>query len=188
MKRLMIWFVAAGMALSAHAQFSPVQVTVQRVSKKKSAQGDFRPDGRVVWVSPNTLAASMSLRITLQNTTTAPMDDVVIRWGISKIRLSGTSHGADVVYGREEKVSLKPKETKVIETEVVEANSEESQLSDRRAGEKIHGHGVQVMLGGRVAWEEYVPATVKAAFASLRPLDAQEQHEKPANPGKPKKN
>ena len=188
MKTLVIWVVAAGMALSANAQFSPVQVAVQRISKKKSAQGDIRPDGRVTWFSPNTLAASMSLRITLQNTSVNPIEDVVVRWGISKIRLSGTSHGADAVYGKEEKCSLKPKEIKVIETDVVEANSTESQLTDRRGGDKIHGHGVQVMLGGRVMWEEFVPATVKAAFANLRPLDAQEPQEKPATkPSKPGK-
>ena len=177
-----------GICVCEGAQFSPVQVAVQRISKKKSAQGDVRPDGRVVWFSPNTLAASMSLRITLQNTSTSPIEDIVVRWGISKIRLSGTGHGADAVYGKEEKCSLKPKEIKVIETDVVEANSTESQLTDRRGGEKIHGHGVQVMLGGRVLWEEFVPATVKAAFANLRPLDAQEPQEKPATkPSKPGK-
>ncbi len=185
MKTLVIWVVVAGMALSASAQFSPVQVTVQRVSKKKSAQGDFTPSGRVILVAPNTVAASMSLRITLQNSSTSPIEDIVVRWGISKIRLSGTGHGADAVYGKEEKCSLKPKETKIIETDVVEANSAESQLTDRRSGEKIHGHGVQVMLGGRVLWEEFVPTTVKAAFANLRPLDSQEQpQEKPTKPGK----
>ncbi len=188
MKTFVICMALAGMVLSASAQFAPVQVTVQPLSRKKTAQGDVSTSGRTTYYSPNTVASSMGLRITVQNTTTAPIEDVIVRWGISKVRVSAAAHGADVVYGKDEKCSLKPKETKVFETEIIEASSSESQLTDRRSGEKIHGRGVQILVGGRVVWEEFVPTTVKAAFANIRPPSSQEQEEKPVKSGKPKKN
>ncbi|MFZ2640701.1 MAG: hypothetical protein WA117_06910 [Verrucomicrobiia bacterium] len=186
MNKLLLLMVALGIALPVSAQ-SPVQVTVQRVSKKKSAQGDVRREGNIIWYSHNTANASLTLRITLQNTSIRPIEDVTVRWGVAKTRLTGSGHAGDVAYGKDEKCSLKPKEIKVLETETVEAKKSESQLSDRQFGEKIHGHGVQVMIGGRPVWEEFVPGTIKKAFENLRPLEDQEKEEGQDNQPKKKK-
>ncbi|MCX6898222.1 MAG: hypothetical protein NT105_05935 [Verrucomicrobia bacterium] len=186
MKKLLMLIVVAGIAISASAQ-SPVQVTVQRVSKRKSAQGDIRSVGNTTYYSYNTANASLTLRITIQNISARPIEDMVVRWGVAKMRLSGTSHTADVAYGKEEKCSLKSKESKVIETETVEASRSESQLTDNKRGEKIRGHGVQVLIGGRVMWEEFVPPTVKKSFENLRPVGDQEKEEDQEKPTKKKK-
>ncbi|MFA6563333.1 MAG: hypothetical protein WCV00_15595 [Verrucomicrobiia bacterium] len=176
MKKLLMLIVVAGIAVSVSAQ-SPVQVTVQRISKRKTAQGDVRQQGNIIYYSPNTANASLTLRITVQNISARPLEDVVVRWGVAKMRLSGTSHTADVAYGKDEKCSLNPKEIKVIETETVEASRSESQLSDMKRGEKIRGHGVQVLIGGKVMCEEFVPPTIKKSFENLRPVGDQEKEE-----------
>lgn len=186
MNKLLLLMLIAGIALPASAQ-SPVQVTVQRISKKKSAQGDVRQEGNIIWFSNNTANASLTLRITIQNISSRPIENAVIRWGVAKVRLSGTAHTGDVAYGKEEKCSLNPKEIKVIETETVEAQKRESQLSDRQFGEKIRGHGVQVLIGGRLVCEEFVPPNIKKSFDNLRPIDDQEKEEKPENQPKKKK-
>jgi len=169
MKRWIMLLIVGGLVMPVYAQFSPVQVTVQRVTKKKSKQGDVRPGGGVLWFSPNELFASLSLRITLRNTSAKPVDGVVVKWGIAKQRMGGTSSGGGMaVYGAEQTCSLNPLETKVIETDTVEASGQESQLTDSRYGEKIYGHGVQVLIGGKVMNEEFVPPAVKKGFESLR--------------------
>ena len=185
MKRLLILLVVAGMVISANAQ-SPVQVTVQRITKKKSAQGDVHTEHGVQHFQLNTESLSLTLRITLQNTSIRPIEDVVVRWGVAKMQLRGTTHTGDVAYGREEKCSLKPKEIKVIETETVEAQKKESQISERMFGEKIHGHGVQVMIGGRLVSEEFVPPNVRKAFENLKPLSDQDKEQEPGRPKKKK--
>ncbi|MBI5822278.1 MAG: hypothetical protein HZA88_25155 [Verrucomicrobia bacterium] len=176
MKKLLMLMVAAGVVLSASAQ-SPVQVTVQRTSKKKSEQGEVRRGSRTRIFPHNTADASMTLRITLQNISGRSIEDMVVRWGIAKVRLRRGGQTGDVAYGRDEKCSLKSNEIKVIETETVEASSSESQLTDFKKGEKIHGHGVQLLIGGKVLWEEFVPPTVKKSFENLRPLSDQEKDE-----------
>lgn len=185
MNKLLLLMLVVGIALPVSAQ-SPVQVTVQRISKKKSAQGDVKQRGNTVWYWPNTANASLTLRITLQNISIRPIEDVVVRWGVAKTRLTGTGHAGDVAYGKDEKCSLKPKEVKVIETETVQAKKQESQLDDRQFGEKIRGHGVQVLIEGKPVWEEFVPGTVKKSFENLRPIEDQEKEE--SQEKQPKKN
>lgn len=186
MNKLLVLLVVVGMALSANAQ-CPVQVTVQRITKKKSAQGEVTTQGNMQYFQYNTANSSLTLRITLQNTSIRPVEDVVVRWGVAKTRLTGTGHAGDVAYGKEEKCSLKPKEVKVIETETVQAKKQESQISERQFGEKIHGHGVQVMIGGRPVWEEFVPGTIKKSFENLRPIEDQEKDQGQDNQPKKKK-
>lgn len=185
MNKMLVLMLAVGMAVSASAQ-SPVQVTVQRVTKKKSAQGAVNQRGNTIYFDYNTASASMGLRITIQNTSIRPVEGVTVKWGIVKARLTGDGRAGDMAYGKEEKCSLNPKETKVIETETVGAQKQEDQLSDRQFGEKIRGHGVQVVIGGRVVWEEFVPPNVKKAFENLRPLDDQEKRPEPENQPKKK--
>lgn len=184
MKRLMIMFAVLGMVISATAQMSPVQVSVQRVSKKDSTPGNVTHHGGMVYFSSSKLSAALSLRITLQNPLTGPVEDLVVRWGIAKTRLGASGHGDIVSYGGEEKCSLRSKELKVIETETVEADSRESLVSDRRSGEKIMGHGVQLLLGGKLVWEEFVPGSVKASFENLKPISELKSKKKPAKSDK----
>jgi hypothetical protein len=173
MKRLMMLLVAGGLMMPVYAQFSPVQVTVQRVTKKKSKQGKVEDRGSTIAFYPNDLFASLSLRITLRNSTAKPVEGVVVKWGIAKTRMSGESRGGGMaVYGAEQSCSLNPLETKVIETDAVEATGQEMQLSDRRYGEKIYGHGVQVLIGGKVMNEEFVPPGVKKGFENIRAVDS----------------
>ena len=180
MKKLLILALLFGIGVCEGAQTN-LDVKVERVSKKKYSQGEVvgTGQGRHTFY-PNTGTASLTLRITLHNTSTSALNDLVVRWGIVKQQYDGRSKTADVAYGREEKCSLKPQETRIIETETVGATREETQLSQRVFGEKLHGHGVQVLLGGRVLWEEFVPGTVKPAFDNMRPLEAQQQQARTA--------
>ena len=186
MKRLLMLMVGVGMVLSASAQ-SPVQVTVQRISKKKSAQGEVKPLAHTRYYAHNTADASLTLRITIQNISGRPIEDVVVRWGVAKVRMRRSPHAKDVAYGRDEKCSLQSNESKVIETETVEASRSESQLTDFKTGEKIHGHGVQLLIGGKVMWEEFVPPAVKNSFDDLRPVGDQEKEEGRGKPTKKKR-
>ncbi|MBI5686355.1 MAG: hypothetical protein HZC54_14875 [Verrucomicrobia bacterium] len=186
MRRLLVFMLVAGMGVSAGAQ-SPVQVAVQRLAKKKFVQGDVRTVGNTTWYSSNQADASLTLRITVRNISISPIDGAVVRWGVAKTRLAGNSRAGDMAYGREEKCSLKPLGTQIIETETVEAARRESQLSQQAFGEKIRGHGVQVLIGGRVVWEEFVPATVRKSFENLRPVGEQEPAENPVRTGKTSK-
>jgi ribulose 1,5-bisphosphate synthetase/thiazole synthase len=179
MKTMLMLAVALVIVASVGAQTCPVQVSVQHISKKKDTPGDVTHHGGMVYWTNNKIASSMALRITLQNPLVQPVDDIVVRWGIAKVSISTTGHGAPVAYGREEKCSLKPKETKILETDSVDARSSESPISDHRSGEKILGHGVQLLIAGKLAWEEYVPGTVKPAFDNLRPMEDLEKKTKP---------
>lgn len=175
MKRLLILMVVVGIAVSASAQ-SPVQVTVQRITKKNSEQGQVKRVGRARVFQKNTESESLTLRVTLQNITSSSIENVVVRWGVVKNDISGTSHSSGVAYGREERCSLKPRETKVIETESVKAERKESQrFADRIFGEKIYGHGVQVLIRGGLVWKEYLPAAVEKTFENLKPLSEQDK-------------
>jgi len=176
--------VVVGAVITASAQLCPVQVSVQRSSKKDSTPGSVTHHGNMVYFSSSKLSSSLSLRITLQNPLTGPVEELVVRWGIAKTRLGASGHGDIVSYGGEEKFSLRGKELKVIETESVEAGSRESLVSDRRSGEKIMGHGVQVLLGGKVVWEEFVPGSIKASFENLKPISELESKKKPAKSSK----
>ena len=186
MKNVAIWAVAMIVVASASAQVSPIQVSVQRTSSKKDTPGDVTHHAGVVYFTSNKIASSLALRITLQNPLTQPVEDIVVRWGIAKASVSATGHGAPVAYGREEKCSLKPKETKILETDAVGANTRESPISDHRSGEKIVGHGVQVLIAGKLVWEEFVPGTVKPSFENLRPMEDLDKKKKRDKP--PKKN
>lgn len=185
MNKLLVLMAVVGITLSANAQ-CPLQVTVQRIAKRKSAQGEVTTRGNMQYFQYNTQNSALTLRITLQNISIRPVEDVVVKWGVAKTRLTGSGHAGDVAYGKEEKCSLKPKEVKVIETETVQARKQESQIDDRQFGEKIRGHGVQVLIEGKPVWEEFVPGTVKKSFENLRPIEDQEKEE--SQEKQPKKN
>jgi hypothetical protein len=171
MRNLVLLLMAWSLGVPAFAQVSPVQLTMEPVSKKKVKQGDTWHEGGIHYFARDQVEASRTLRITVRNNTRQPIEDITIRWGVAKVHMGGSGHGSPVVYGGEETLSLRAQETKVIETETIEARGQVSQLTDRRYGEKIFGHGAQVLVGGKVVCEEYVPSTLKADFQNLR-IDA----------------
>ncbi|MCX7827023.1 MAG: hypothetical protein N2689_15950 [Verrucomicrobiae bacterium] len=79
-------------------------------------------------------------------------------------------------FGEEQTLDLKPLETKVIETASVEALGQRwNYLSPE--GEKIVGHGVQVLVIGKVVAEEYVPPTYKKCFEKIKPVQGPQEEE-----------
>ena len=187
MKRWTIWMTLFGFLLSASAQMSPVQVTVQRVSKKKSdGESSTGIGGGWILIKPGDYSGILSLRITVRNASSQPLSGVAVKWGIAKARVSRLNRGNDVVYGAEETMDLKPLESKVVETATVEASGKSYNDGDAM-GEKLRGHGVQILVGGKVVWEEFSPISVKKGFENVRPVgsDAEENSErKPSGKGK----
>jgi hypothetical protein len=161
----MVWVVVCGTALPVSAQFSPVQLTVQRITKKTSTGDTY---AGTLWY-PGDYSANMALRITVKNTTPQLVNGLTIRWGIVKSQVSVYRQGNDVAYGGEQTLDLKTIESKTVETDVVGATGKRFSDGDTR-GEKIRGHGVQVLRDGKVIAEEFVPPTVKKAFENLRPV------------------
>ncbi|MBI5686180.1 MAG: hypothetical protein HZC54_13995 [Verrucomicrobia bacterium] len=173
MKRLLTLLVVGGLVMPACAQFSPVQVTVQRVSKKKNAGEKVTSSGNTITIYAGDYSERLALRITLRNTRPQPIEGIVVKWGVAKSRLDmqGSIRGGEAVYGGEQAFSLGPLETKVFESDAVEAGGKSFNSGEGR-GTKIRGHGVQLSIGGKVMWEEFVPATVKRNFDNRRPPDA----------------
>ena len=177
MRRLFLLLLAAGLAAPLCAQ-SPLQMRVERVSKKRDS-GE-RSDGLFIYAAD--YAASMALRITVTNTVPKPVTGVKVRWGIVKMQVRGYSatHGVDVAYGAEQVFDLKPMEKKILETESVEAGGKRFNDGETH-GDRIHGHGVQLMIADKPVAEEFVPATpgIRKAFENLRPIGDQDKPEKP---------
>ena len=48
-------------------------------------------------------------------------------------------------------------------------------------GDKIIGHGVQVLIEGKVVLEEFVPPTVKGTFGKLSPVESDAGDSNPPN-------
>ena len=175
MKKLMVVLLVGILAAPVWAQFSPVQITVQRVSKKKDA-GETATGigGGWVMIRPGDYSASMALRITIRNTGQQPVNGAIVRWGIIKSQVVGFGRGGNAAYGAEETIDLKGLESKLIETPTITASGQ--QFGDGEArGEKIRGHGVQVLLAGKVVAEEFSPVTAKKSFENLRPVTSAEQ-------------
>ncbi|MBI5395572.1 MAG: hypothetical protein HZA91_09780 [Verrucomicrobia bacterium] len=155
-----------GMALPMAAQ---VRLEVKPVTSKKDVGGVYGNAAEYV--------QSRSLAINIQNTSAKPILGITVRWGIVKMNQGGyvsrsskgLRSGQSAAFGGEESVDLKPLESKRIETSAVEAGGRRwNYLSPE--GEKLVGHGVQVLIGDKVMAEEFVPPTVKNAFKELRPV------------------
>lgn len=179
----MVWLVVCGTALPAFAQFSPLQITVQRITKKTDTGERHEAQGSATIIYAGDYSANMALRITVRNTTTKPFDGLTLRWGIVKSQVIGFRQGGDVAYGGEQPLDLKPTEVKVIETDVVSASGKRFADGDAR-GERLRGHGVQILRDGKVIAEEFVPPTTKKAFEALKPVGSQDE---PAAPAEGKK-
>lgn len=110
---------------------------------------------------------SRALTILIRNTSKQPVVGIVVRWGIVRADLS---EGKQIAYGTEETLDLKPLETKTIETATINASGQRYNFSAQR-GQKIMGHGAQVLMGGRIVAEVFAPPSVKPSFAKLTPVD-----------------
>jgi len=181
----MVWLVVCGTALPVFAQFSPLQLKVERITKKTDTGERHEASGSITFIYAGDYSANMALRITVRNTTTKPFDGLTLRWGIVKSNVSGFRQGGDSAYGAEQTLDLKPTESKIIETDVVTASGKRFADGDAR-GERIRGHGVQILRDGKVIVEEFVPPTGKKAFESLKPVGSQEEPTAPTGGKKPK--
>ena len=158
--------VLCGAAVPVQAQ---VQLTVQAVSHRKGVGGGY---------SYSSMQSSRALEITIKNTTPKPVTGVTVRWGIVKTRTGYYYHDSDRnwherAFGGEEKLDLRPLEQKVIETAEVSGYHEDSHYSGTFFGEKITGHGAQVLVNDKVVAESYVPPTIKGLFEKLTPVEGE---------------
>jgi hypothetical protein len=185
MKRLVMLVAVCGLVTPAGAQFSPVQLTVQRVTKKKDAGERVSEAGNMVIIRAGDYSANMALKITVRNSSARPLNGLTLRWAIAKSQVSEYSRGGDAAFGAEQTFDLKPFEQKIIETEQVVASGQQFGSGEAR-GEKIRGHGVRVTQDNKVLAEEFVPVTVKKCFENLRPVGSgAEEPSSPAEaPGK----
>jgi len=170
----MVWWVVCGTGLPVSAQFSPLQLTVQRITKKTDSGERHEARGSVTVIYAGDYSANMALRITVKNTSTKPLEGLTLRWGIVKSQVTGYRQTGDVAYGGEQPLDLKPTESKTIETDVVSAFGKRFADGDSH-GERLRGHGVQILREGRVIVEEFVPPTCKKAFEALKPVGSQGQ-------------
>lgn len=157
--------VGALFIYSATAQVVLVRLEVKPVVSKKNTP----------WDNGNRLIhnESRSLNISVHNNTPQPILGVKVRWGIVKTQLAGKSNNLKAstsAFGKEETLDLKPLERKTFVTSAVEAQSKQF---DRLAtqGEKIVGHGVQLLINGSVVAEEFVPPSCKKPFETLQSPD-----------------
>lgn len=121
-----------------------------------------------------TFVQTRSLSISVRNLTPHNLPEVVVRWGVVKASLgtgtTASTRPSITAYGKEETIGIKPLETRVIQTPAVQAGGQ--QWNYRSAeGEKIMGHGVQAIVGGRVLAEEFMPPTIKSSFENLKPIE-----------------
>ncbi|MBM4085074.1 MAG: hypothetical protein FJ272_09825 [Planctomycetes bacterium] len=152
------------MLSAAYAQVSPVQLTVQPQTKRRGSGGEF-------WSYTH---ASRSLHIVVKNVSPQPLSDVIVRWGIVKSRVRYFEGFREAAFGAEEKMDLKPMEQRVFDTPSLEAAREDSHYGGTYYGDKIIGHGVQVLIGGKVVTEQFVPPTIKPAFERLKPMPTED--------------
>ncbi|MBI5685353.1 MAG: hypothetical protein HZC54_09735 [Verrucomicrobia bacterium] len=173
MKKLIVLFVFCGMILPLAAQMVPVQLDVKPVSRKRGTGGG---------VYYSNVQTGRALQITIQNTSPKPVTGVTVRWGVVKTRSRVYSSDSqrnwrERAFGAEEKLDLKPREQKVIETAEVAAAREESHFDGWMYGEKIIGHGVQVLINDKVVLENFVPPSpaIKKALEKLYPIEEEEE-------------
>lgn len=177
MKRLIMLLFFWGTVLSVSAQMVvPVQLDVKPVSRKRASGGGFYYSN---------VQTGRALQITIQNTSPKPVTGVTVRWGIVKTRSRVYSSDSqrnwrERAFGAEEKLDLKPREQKIIETAEVGAAREESHVDGWMYGEKIIGHGVQVLIDDKVVAETYVPGSpaIKKSLERIYPVEEEEEGRK----------
>lgn len=160
---------------SCQAQVSPVQIEVKPLSKKK----DVAVSGRG---QPQERSESRALSITLRNSTAQPVNGILVRWGIVKLKVDFVDKATEGVtttytyakhkpmaYGSEEKVDLGPLQSKTIETIHVSAKGMRGQHANMfySEGQRILGHGVLVFINGKVVAQAMAPPVYRPLFDQL---------------------
>ncbi|MCX6900536.1 MAG: formylglycine-generating enzyme family protein [Verrucomicrobia bacterium] len=141
--------------------FSPVKlVEVKANSKKKDLSSGA---GNVA-----NFAQSRALTITIRNGSHQPVSGVMVRWGVVKADFTTNKTAA---YGKEENMDLRPLETRTLETPSVTATGKQWNYKANE-GEKLLGHGVQVLIGDKVVAEEFSPPSVKPYFGDFILVEA----------------
>ncbi|MBM3888932.1 MAG: hypothetical protein FJ388_07365 [Verrucomicrobia bacterium] len=173
MKRILVGLAVWGVLGVAHGQIvAPVQLIVQPQTKKRGAGGGW------YWSNSND---SRTLHIIVKNLSAQPISELTVRWGIVKTRIGGSTRGPrQAAYGDEQKLDLKPTEQKEFDTPSLDVYHHDWVDTGTVHGEKITGHGAQVLIGGKVVAEQFVPPGVKPLFEKLRPMPKDEEEPRPS--------
>lgn len=172
MKKLIVLLVVCGLAMPLAAQLAvPLQLDVKQLSRKRASGG-----GNYY----SNVQSGRALQITIKNTSPKPVSGITVRWGIVKTRsriIDSNRGWRERAFGAEEKLDLKPLEQKIIETAEVGAAREESHYDGWMYGEKIIGHGVQVLINGIQVAENVVPPSpaIKKSLEKLYPIEEEEE-------------
>ena len=173
MKRILVALAVCAALGVAHGQISPVQLIVQPQTKKRGAGSGW------YWRDSND---SRTLHIIVKNLSAQPINELTVRWGIVKMRIgsSNTRGPREAAYGAEEKFDLKPTTQKEIDTPYLDVHHHDWHASGTYYGEKITGHGAQVLLQGKVIAEQFTPPGIKPLFDKLKPMPKDEEETRPS--------
>lgn len=191
MKTLVALVVLIILALPGHAQLPPtIRLDVQMISKKNADR------------SGKGFTQSRALHITVFNYGSKPINGITLRWGVIKNRTANTGSSSSttgnltvtsyyfskspaVAYGATESFDLDRSQTKVIDTPPIEASGAYWTTTPNvsKTGEKILGHGAQILLEGKVMIDQVTPASYRPLFDDLQPLSAAASRETSADRG-----
>jgi hypothetical protein len=169
-KHWMVLAVFCGAILPVAAQMAvPLQLDVKPITRNKGVGGGY---------FYNNTQSKRALQITIQNTSPRPVTGVKVRWAIVKMRVRASSDWHERAFGAEETFDLKPREQKIIETAEVGAYREEDNFSGYVYGDKIIGHGVQVLVDGKIVAKMYVPGSsaVEKTMEKIYAVDSEERN------------
>ena len=169
-------FIAAiltATAFAAHAEISPVHMTVELISKSAaSTAAKGQPSAGKT--------QTQSLKIQLDNSSTKEsFDSLVVKYWFFGHGM--TEHGTKVLVEGERKASLAPRAKELVESEIVTKQSTEAHASAPvkgktggggagagasnrvpATGEKLTGHAVRLMKDGKMIAEYYSDSSLKA--------------------------
>lgn len=170
--RKVLVLTACSLALTTFGQAPTVTLDVKPVNRKDN------------------LLHSRSLAVTVRSTTGTPLNDVKVRWAVVKEaydldvpektrkRPGQTSNakvrskGPPQAYGAEKTVNLAPLQALSFETDMVTSYEGRFHRDPPMPGDSIVGHGVQVIVGGRIVAESYADPRHKELLEKIQPPEA----------------
>ena len=160
-------------AFAAHAEISPIHLTVELISKSESKPA---AKGQVSYDHTQT----RSLKIKVENTSAQAFDGVTVKYWF--LGHSMTEHGTKIIANGERKATLEPRGKDLIESEVVSKQYTEAHNNVATAGkggkpatpgkatkvaasgERILGYAVRAVKDGKVLTEYYSDTAYKAVI------------------------
>ena len=157
-------------AFAAHAEISPIHLTVELISKSESKPA---AKGQV----PHDHTQTRSLKIKVENTSAQAFDGVVLKYWF--LGHSMTEHGTKIIAQGERKATLEARGKDLIESEVVTKQYTEAHSNATAggkagtagktskvaaSGERILGYAVRAMKDGKVLAEYYSDTAYKAVI------------------------